>query len=226
MSQELNYIDDRPFLDDMNISYISFDKKMRQYANSQRNLKNYNQDGDITLSNFHFSTNNNNISISNLSSIQKNNSDNNNFFDDSQALNNLFPNNNKESSKIHHLVMETENDLYINFGYMTKNNSYQYYFIFEDDEGKFHLQIKYSFGKSLFPFQMYPYKLLKPIRDYDYFENLLKNEQLLEMKIKNNDKNIEKYLHFTFGRKGGENTRYAEINEKIKDYCEKFGIFL
>ncbi len=229
MSQELNYIDDRPFLDDVNIDLISFDKKIRQYPNSQCNSKNYNQDGDITLSNFHFSTNNinnNNLSISNLSSIQKNNSDNNNFFDDGQAINNLFPNNDNKKSKIHHLVMENKDYLETNFGYMTKNNSYQYYFIFIDDEGKFHLQIKYSFGKDLYPNQMAPYNILNPIRDYNYFENLLNKNQVLEIKIKYNNKNIQKYLHFTVGRKGGEDTKYAEINGKIKEYCKNYGIFL
>ena len=216
MTQEAKYISYRPLFD-KNAFLESFNRPQKQYnfqSQNNFNINAINSSGDIELSNFNFGNNNKTISL-NLSNIENNNSDGN-FLADGQTVNNLFENNVPSmTSKLFHLEMENEEDLCKNFYYMTKYDSYKYYFIFLDDDDKFHLQIKYSFGKTLYPNQMGHFNSLKAIRDYDFIEDLLINSKLLDMKIKIPDKN----LHLKFGRKGGE--KYDDINVKIKQYCRE-----
>ena len=121
-----------------------------------------------------------------------------------------------------HLKIKRFEDYYNNYNYLVikSKQKYQYYFIFQDDEENFHIQISYYSPKYISPLKLHGYELLDPIRDYFSLKDLLENERLLDIKIDGKKPG----LSLKSGPFGGK--EYSKLNELLKDYCSSKNIEL
>ena len=121
--------------------------------------------------------------------------------------------------KIYHIQMNNFFDYDINQEYILGGKThYDYYFVFQDDEQNFHIQVKFDNNKTLTLDKMTNCIFLTPISDYFFIENLLDNTRLIDVKIS------KKSTFLNLAKKVSNWKVYTEVNKKIIQYCLKIGI--
>ena len=119
---------------------------------------------------------------------------------------------NKIEKKTHHIYMKNFSDFNHNLAYLKgKNNYFNFYFAFLDEEKNYHLQIQCPNEKKLFFSQMAKCYFEKPItgvRAYNFFRELMAKNDLVDFKTKKN---------FHFG-KGIHGEPMNNLITEIQDY--------
>ena len=118
----------------------------------------------------------------------------------------------KIEKKTHHIFMKNFSDFNHNLTYLKgKNNYFNFYFAFLDEEKNYHLQIQCPNEKKLFFSQMAKCYFEKPItgvRVYNFFRELMAKNDLVDFKTKKN---------FHFG-KGIHGEPMNNLITEIQDY--------
>jgi len=121
--------------------------------------------------------------------------------------------------KIYHIQMNNFIDYDNNLEYILGGKThYDYYFIFQDDDQNFYIQIKFDNNKTLTLEKMSNCIFLKPITDYFFIENLLDNTRLIDIKIS------KKSTFLNLEKKVSNWKVYTKVNKKIINYCLEIGI--